>query len=216
ADLVVECDLQDELKDFFEDFRWKTLACQGQRRVVGRLLIQGKPQKLPQAEAVGATTRDTSLTVDPFEVADQQHTKEDARWKARLPPLLFLFVILNATLFNPVIEARFGQKLVQLLVERMTLRPGQIVRRNEQRLLPTLALPHRHAKIPTPSNHRPRVIDHSASAEYFNRLLGYQRRLLVDCNGKLLRTESHREPQTHKIIRRKESSRAARRGSRRG
>jgi hypothetical protein len=84
------------------------------------------------------------LAVDPFEVAHQQHAKVHARRNAAAAAALPRLVVPAAAAFDPGIEAGRQQQGVELHIERMPLAPRQLVRRDEQRLLPILPHAHRH------------------------------------------------------------------------
>ncbi len=135
---------QHELEDFLEYLLRKPIAGVGQGGVVGRRFVQRHAQEVPQAQAVGASPGDAALAVDVLEVTDQEHTKVDARRDRRLAALLLRGVILLATPLDPIVELGFGQKLVELSIERMARRLGQTLHRNEESLLPLPPLAHRH------------------------------------------------------------------------
>ena len=116
--------------------------------MIGRRFIQRNAQEFPQRKAVAAPPSDAALAVDVLEIADHQHPEIQPRRNARLASLLLLGVILLAAPFDPFVELGLGQKLIQLLVEGMPVRSGQIRRRDEQRLLPLLSFSHRHRTRP--------------------------------------------------------------------
>ena len=53
------------------------------RRVVRRVLIQGHPQKAPDAEGVRRAPRDAALAVDSLEISNQEQAEIEARGQAR-------------------------------------------------------------------------------------------------------------------------------------
>ena len=65
-------------------------------------------------------------------------------WYLLLAAVLFGRVVLLTAAFDPAVELRFGQELVQLLIEGMTRRLRQTVANDEQRFLPLPPLAHRH------------------------------------------------------------------------
>src|SRR5260370_34154923 len=118
--------------------------------MVWRLFAQRNAQEFPERKAVSTPPGDSALAADPFEVADQQHSKVDARRHARLAPLFLLLVVLLTAALEPRVEAGLAQQLVQLLVEWMPLRPRKLVGCDEERLLlRLLPLAHRHRTHPS-------------------------------------------------------------------
>lgn len=72
-----------ETKDQFEgelmDLQRQPISRQRERRVVRRRLAGTEAEEAGQRAAVLAASRDAALTVDPFEVADEEHPEVDAR-----------------------------------------------------------------------------------------------------------------------------------------
>jgi hypothetical protein len=141
-------DPEHKLKHLVEHFFRQTAAGVAQGFGVGRRLTQRNPQELPQAETVGAPPGDAALTIDPFEVAHQQHAEVDPWRNRRLPALFLLCVVPLATPLDPMIEVGFGQQRVEPLIKRMTSRLRQTVGHHEQRFLPLSSLTHRHRALP--------------------------------------------------------------------
>src|SRR4029077_12434036 len=150
--LLLGSDAQHELEHFFEYFRRQPFARVGQTRMVGRVLVQRRAQKLAQRKAVGTPPGDTTLAANSFEVTHKQHAKVDAWRNAGLAAFLFLSVVRLTPLLDPRIDIRLGQQACQLPIERVPRGPRQLVRRDEERLLPLL-LPLAHCHGCSPSSH---------------------------------------------------------------
>src|SRR5438270_6739891 len=99
---------------------------------------------------------DATLTLDPLEITDEHHAEVHPRRDALPAPNVVTLVILFAPRLDPSVESGLSQQQVEFLVERMPRRMSQLIRRNEQRLLPRRPLAHRHRKsLPNMAN-RPR------------------------------------------------------------
>ena len=112
--------------------------------MIGRGLVEGNTQELPQRKAVRTPPGDAALAIQVLEVADQEHAEVHTRRNAGLAPLLLLGVILLAAPLDPIVEMGLRQQLIQLLIKRVAGRLGQLRRRNKQCFLPLLAPSHRH------------------------------------------------------------------------
>src|SRR5438309_6984595 len=127
----------------------------GDRRVVGRHLVQPRSQKTAQRQRVRRPPCDATLAVDAFKIPDEQQTEVPPRRQTRPPHPLR--VEPGALLFHPFVKAALFQQSVQLFVKRMRYRPRQVCLCDPNRLLSSLPRfsAHCHARslLPTVVNH---------------------------------------------------------------
>src|ERR1700723_4310697 len=95
------------------------------RRVIRRRLTQGNAHETTQRQGIGQTPAYPTLTVDAFEVADQQRTEIDSRHKPGTAHLRR--IELPAKTFHTRVELLLVTKFVQTLVERMTRRTAPLL-----------------------------------------------------------------------------------------
>jgi hypothetical protein len=87
------------------------------RRVMRWRLVQFESEKAAHAQRIGRAPRDRALRVEPFEVAEQQHTEIPARWQARTADLVGVEAL--AQRLDISIEIGLVEDLIQSRVERM-------------------------------------------------------------------------------------------------
>src|SRR5438477_5907276 len=103
--------------------RRSAVGC-GNRRVVGRHLVQPRSQETAQRQRVRRPPCDATLAVDAFKIPDEQQTDVPPRRQTRPPHSLR--VEPGALLFHPFVKAALFQQSVQLFVKRMRYRPRQV------------------------------------------------------------------------------------------
>src|SRR5207244_2651704 len=115
--------------------------------MVRRSLIQPDPQKPPQRQRIRHSPSDPTLSLDAFEITDQQRAEVNARPQRRAPVLLR--IKLRAPALDKLVEALGLQQFIQPLIEWMPRSRCQLRMCDPQifLLLPPLARPHRHAPI---------------------------------------------------------------------
>jgi hypothetical protein len=114
----------------------------GNRRVVGRRVVQVEAEKISQRERI---SRPPALGVDAFEIADQQQPEVDARWQAR--PAHRVGIKPGTLRFDEIIEAMLAQQLIQPSIKRMTRACRQVGRRHpHRRLSAAFSFAHRHGR----------------------------------------------------------------------
>src|SRR5438552_11517827 len=127
----------------------------GDRRVVGRHLVQPRSKKTAQCQRVRRPPCDATLAVDAFKIPDEQQTEVPPRRQTQPPHPLR--VEPGALLFYPFVKAALFQQSVQLFVKRMRYRPRQVCLCDPNRLLSSLPRfsAHCHARslLPTVVNH---------------------------------------------------------------
>src|SRR5579862_6925635 len=101
--------------------------------MIRRGLFLRNAQKLSQRTAIAAPPSNPSLRGDAFEVTHQNHPEIHARWNRR-PPHGGRIKRLTE-FFDPAIELGLGQEVVQLPVERVPGRLGQVGADNPHSLL---------------------------------------------------------------------------------
>jgi hypothetical protein len=113
--------------------------------MIRRRLRQQQPEKLAQGKRIGRPPRDRALSVQAFEIADQQQPEVAPRrqpWSAviRGKPL--------AQPFDVPVEIMLIENLIQSRVERMGGAPRQVLGRHpHRRLLRTpSSFAHRHRR----------------------------------------------------------------------
>ncbi len=79
-----------------------------------RFLVGSQEQEVPQRQAVGTTPSDAALTIDPLEVADEQHP-EVPSWRNRAAPTRGIKGLTK--ILNKRIESGFVKQCVQLVVK---------------------------------------------------------------------------------------------------
>lgn len=119
--------------------------CARDRRVVRRPLVQRYPYKLPNGQRVPRSPGDASLTVDAFEVTDQQQPEIDSRRQSR-PPHGRRVESLTYP-FHKSVKIVFRKKLIQPFIEGMARRPRQSATRNPKLLLVLPPRAHCHTLI---------------------------------------------------------------------
>src|SRR5437879_2138791 len=154
----------------------------GDRRVVGRHLVQPRSQKTAQRQRVRRPPCDATLAVDAFKIPDEQQTEVPPRRQTRPPHSLR--VEPGALLFHPFVKAALFQQSVQLFVKRMRYRPRQVCLCDPNRLLSSLPRfsAHCHARSLLPT-----VVNHSTiydeNPDLHHGLLGVNDRDSTECGG---------------------------------
>src|SRR5438309_7947002 len=95
-----------------------------QPRVIRHALALAEPEELAQRQAVGAAPFQTTLAVDAFEIADQQHA-ELATWRQRWATAPRRIRRRRLPLHEPV-KVGPDQHCLQLVVEGVTRRAWQL------------------------------------------------------------------------------------------
>jgi hypothetical protein len=90
-------------------------------------------EELTNRKAVDTSPSDSTLGLNLFKIADQEHAKEDAGWNPGATA--DLAVVGSAELLDPSIEACFFKKLIELRLECVSLGTEQIYNGDEQILL---------------------------------------------------------------------------------
>jgi hypothetical protein len=147
------------------------------RGMIGQL----EPQELTNRKAVCTSPGDTSLGLNAFEVANQEHSEVNARRNSMPAP--YLAVVGLTELLDPLIEACFGKQAIEFGIEGMSVRTGKIVSSDKEILLLNWLTPtecHR-AFLHDVCDHRQKG---SAKPGFFNRLLGgiIRLRLVLVCS----------------------------------
>ena len=114
------------------------------RRMIGRRLVHGQPQKAADRQRVRRAPRNPAFRVDAFEVADQQQAEVAPGCQARSAHHGRVEPVTQA--FDEPIEVVPVEQRRQPRVERMARRGGQVRRRDPQRRLIRLARSHSHAR----------------------------------------------------------------------
>jgi hypothetical protein len=113
--------LQDPREDGFVRFEIDQAARPRNRRMIRRRLGQHQPEKLPQRKGISCAPRDRTLSVQAFEVADQQQPKVAARRQAR--PADRVGVESLAEGLDVAIEVRLLENLIEPHVKRVRRTP---------------------------------------------------------------------------------------------
>src|SRR5947209_15316434 len=146
-------------------FKRQAASGAAQPRVIRHSLALAEPQEFAQRQAVGAPPFQTTLAVDAFEIADQQHAEvatRRQRWAA-VPRR-----ILRRTLhLHEPVEVGRDQHGLQLVVESVTRRAWQLRPRYQYVRLP-FALP---SKSHSPSAFLVRSTANQTQADFVNGLL---------------------------------------------
>jgi hypothetical protein len=108
--------LQHPGEDGFVRLQIDQAPCPGNRRMVGRRRGQHQAEKLAQRKRIRCPPGDRALSVQPFEVADQQQTKVAAGWQTGPP---FVRIQSPAQPLDEPVEVVRVEDLIQPLVERM-------------------------------------------------------------------------------------------------
>ena len=120
------------------------------RRVVRRRLLEAESHEPANGQRIGRTPRDAAFRIETFEVADQQQPEIASRFQTRAPHGRG---IESPTLvFRKPVDSLGIENRIQLGVERVTRRRGQVGRGDPQRRLLGLARAHghtRHSSTPT-------------------------------------------------------------------
>jgi hypothetical protein len=116
--------------------------------VIGRTLVQRNPYKLPNGQRISRPARDSSLTIDPFEVAYQQQPKIDS-WRQAGPSHRRRIERL-AFPFHESVKIVFREELIQAHVKGMAGGPSQGAGWNPK---PPLLLPPRSHRITAYGNY---------------------------------------------------------------
>src|SRR5437879_12757412 len=163
----------------------------GDRRVVGRHLVQPRSKKTAQRQRVRRPPCDATLAVDAFKIPDEQQTEVPPRRQTR--PSHPLRVEPGALLFHPFVKAALFQQSVQLFVKRMRYRPRQVCLCDPNRLLSSLprfsARCHARSLLPTVVNHST-IYDENPDLHH-GLLDIYRQRSTIHRFGMVLETDLH-------------------------
>src|SRR5262249_19757746 len=140
-------DLEYEDEDALVDVQGQALADLGEAGVVRGRLGQRDAEEGAQRQAVGAAPGDAALGVEALEVADQQHTEVDAG-RDRVAALA-VGVGGRAGILDVSVEARFCEEGIELVIEDMAGRGGEVRGSDpEVGLLLLRPATHAHARNP--------------------------------------------------------------------
>ena len=117
------------------------------RRMLGRRFVEVQSQEAAERKGIGGAPRDPALGIDAFEVTNQQQPEIRPRRQTRAADRRR---VERCTLrFDERVKRMPVEHLIQSLIERMSARDGQLVRRNPQprRTCPVLASSHGHAGV---------------------------------------------------------------------
>ena len=115
------------------------------RRVVWRRLVQRETYELPDGQRVPGSPRDTSLTVDAFEVAYQQQPEIDPRRQSR--PAHRRRIETLTLPFHESVKIVFPEKAIQAFIKGMAGWSRQGANWNPKLLLMLPPRSHRHKAI---------------------------------------------------------------------
>ena len=114
------------------------------RRVIWRRLLDAESHEPADGQRIGRTPRDAAFRIETFEVADQQQPEIASRFQTRPPHRRGIES--PALVFRKPVEPLGIEDRIQLGVERVTRRRGQVGGRDPQRRLLGLARAHSHTR----------------------------------------------------------------------